>query len=253
MQKSSSSRHFGVLISAKRLQVIEIELGQIFASQCASCSEPLRILLSGAKLAGEKAMLLRKHFSIFAVFAFISIGLFFACGTAHSQSDSATVNSENGAIENSASIGLTGEGASGESVAEHRNNPRISTRHPVGQGRVDETLLSTCYVDAPYRPELVYFSVYSSDQYDTWWNANYKHGYIERRSVLVTTFDASGQVVQQVTATRNDPKSSALKSPGYYRGDIGYNGPADRRSAEAAMKRMYENDANARMLMQCTQ
>lgn len=128
-----------------------------------------------------------------------------------------------------------------------------ATASLLGGGHVEETVLNTCYVDPPFRPDGVYFSYVGSNQYGNvyFYNAHYKHGYIARQNVMITTFDAYGNVVQQITIDRNKPISVVLTSSCQYStmDYIEYSRPA----ATKAMKVQYDGEVSGRMLMQCPQ
>ena len=120
-------------------------------------------------------------------------------------------------------------------------------------GHVEERVLSSCYVDPAFRSGGVYFTYVGSNGYGNvfYYKANYKHGYISKEKVLITTFDAYGNIAQQMTVDRNKPASVLLTSPTQY-STMNY---IEYRRAEAtqAMKVQYDNEVAGRMLMQCVQ
>ena len=119
------------------------------------------------------------------------------------------------------------------------------------QGRIEETILSSCYLDAPFRPGSVFYSRAQTGQSYTWWTAHYNHGYVERKNVMVTTFDSSGNIQQQVTVTRNTPFSKALTSSITFWSWSQDRQPGLPNEAINHMKQLYDGEVSARMLMQC--
>jgi hypothetical protein len=123
----------------------------------------------------------------------------------------------------------------------------------LGSAHVEERVLSSCYVDPAFRPSGVYFQHVGSNGYGNvfYYKAIYKHGYISKEKVLITTFDAYGNIAQQMTVDRSKPASIVLISPNKYStmNYIEY----QRAEATQAMKVQYENEVAGRMLMQCPQ
>ena len=132
------------------------------------------------------------------------------------------------------------------------SNTEFQTANSVtGGGRVDEHVISSCAIDPPFRPAGVSFKYVGDNGYRTvfYYTANYRHGYILKEKVLLTTFDAYGNVVQQMTIDRNNPKTVELTSPNQYSTMqyIEYKRP----EATRDMKAQYDNEVSGRLLMQC--
>lgn len=120
--------------------------------------------------------------------------------------------------------------------------------------RVEETTLSSCFIDPRFNPDLVTYSINKCSDYYCWWNAHYKHGYLQRKTILLTTFDRYGQVHRQDTITRDSPLTVTLKSLQTYLSQNQHDayGPSNPAKAIDEMRRHHGSEVAGRMLMQCS-
>lgn len=156
----------------------------------------------------------------------------------------------------------SGCGRAGSSVANSADKMRAELSIPVvGEvqqassmtGRIEETTLSSCFIDPPFNRDLVIYSMNQCGEDFCWWHAHYKHSYLQRKIILVTTFDSYGNVQRQEKITRDSPLSVAMKSLRLYRSLNRYDAyrPSNPEPAIDEMRRHHGSEVGGRMLMQC--
>lgn len=159
------------------------------------------------------------------------------------------LNADCGQAENS-------EADSADNVRAELSAPVIGDVHQDSSmtGRIEETTLSSCFIDPPFNKDLVTYSMSKCGEDFCWWNAHYKHSYLQRKIILVTTFDSYGNVESQDRITRDSPLSVAMKSLQLYRSLNRYDAyrPTNPEPAIDEMRRHHGSDVGGRMLMQCT-